>query len=173
MAVPRWAPADSPVQLIGLREAEAATGHLLIKAITITRSGLEPWRAYNLTVEADHTYFVGNLDAWVHNADDCGKYVYRYVEDGVVKYVGITKEPAIRAAAHLREKGLANPEQLFAGPISARDARLVEQVLIELHGLGMNGGSLMNKINSISPSKPLYQELSRGVELLKSVGYKL
>ena len=63
-----WQPKAAPLQTIGFRAAEAATGHLLVKAISITRSGLNPWRAYNLTVEGDHTFFVGKARAWVHNA---------------------------------------------------------------------------------------------------------
>ncbi|KZN66404.1 hypothetical protein N478_20275 [Pseudoalteromonas luteoviolacea S4060-1] len=31
--------------------------------------------------------------------------------------------------------------------LSRADAKAVEQVLIEHHGLGKNGGTLMNKIN--------------------------
>ncbi len=73
MVVSRWSPSASPLQTVGFRAAEAATGHLLVKAITITRSGLKKWRAYNLTVEGDHTYFVGKTNAWVHNVN-CPKW---------------------------------------------------------------------------------------------------
>ena len=56
--------------------------------------------------------------------------------------------------------------------LSRSDARAVEQALIEIHKLGKNGGSLLNKINSISPKKPQYGErLKRGYEILKSIGY--
>ena len=48
----------------------------------------------------------------------------------------------------------------------------VEQALIEIHGLGKNGGTLLNRINSISPTNPVYSsQLQRGYELLKSIGY--
>ncbi|MEG6510998.1 RHS repeat-associated core domain-containing protein [Desulforamulus ruminis] len=90
---------------------------------------------------------------------------------GVVEYVGITNNLARRAAEHLRSKGI-RIEALMKG-LSRSDARAVEQVLIEIHGLQKNGGTLMNKINSISISNPKYaQELNRGYELLKSAGYK-
>ena len=50
--------------------------------------------------------------------------------------------------------------------------RSVEQALIEIHGLGKNGGTLLNKINSISPNNPIYgQSLQRGYDLLKTIGY--
>jgi hypothetical protein len=48
-----------------------------------------------------------------------------------------------------------------------------EQVLIEIHGLGKNGGTLINQINSIAKSNPTYgSQLERGYELLKSIGYQ-
>lgn len=57
--------------------------------------------------------------------------------------------------------------------LSRSDSRAVEQALIEAHGLGKNGGTLMNKINSISKTNPNYaKQLQRGHELLQSIGYK-
>ncbi|MEK3734989.1 hypothetical protein MKX64_21495 [Paenibacillus sp. FSL M8-0334] len=57
--------------------------------------------------------------------------------------------------------------------LSRNDAKAVEQVLIEIHGLQKNGGSLMNKINSISNKNPSYaKQLKRGYELLKTIGDK-
>ena len=38
--------------------------------------------------------------------------------------------------------------------LSREDARAVEQALIEIHGLSKNGGTLMNRINSIARSNP-------------------
>ena len=96
--------------------------------------------------------------------------VYHAVEEGVTKYVGITKNLARRTAEHLSKKGI-NIEPLLQG-LTKADARSVEQALIEIHKLGKNGGTLLNKINSISPSNKVYKEsLERGYELLKSVGY--
>ena len=58
------------------------------------------------------------------------------------------------------------------GGLSRADARAVEQALIETHGLGKNGGTLINKINSISPTNPNYAaQLQRGYELLQKIGY--
>lgn len=57
--------------------------------------------------------------------------------------------------------------------LSRSDARAVEQALIEIHGLGKNGGTLLNKINSIAASNPTYAaQLQRGYALLKTIGYK-
>lgn len=56
--------------------------------------------------------------------------------------------------------------------LTRSDARAVEQALIEIHGLGKNGGTLLNKINSISSTNSAYaSQLQRGYELLKSIGY--
>lgn len=86
-----------------------------------------------------------------------------------VKYVGITSQFAIRQATHLRKLGI-NIEPLLKN-LTKADARAVEQVLIEMYKLPKNGGSLINKINSISKSNPAYGEaLKRGAELLKEVG---
>lgn len=62
--------------------------------------------------------------------------------------------------------------QLIGG-LTKMEARGVEQALINYHGLSKNGGgSLINKINSISSSNPAYTiQLQKGYELLKSIGY--
>jgi hypothetical protein len=58
------------------------------------------------------------------------------------------------------------------GGLSRSDARAMEQALIEVHGLIKNGGTLMNVINSIAKTNPIYAEsLARGYELLQTVGY--
>jgi filamentous hemagglutinin len=93
-------------------------------------------------------------------------------EDGTVQYVGITDNLEARSAAHLSQKGIEIDAIPGLQNISRSDARAVEQVLIEYNGLGKNGGSLINKINSISTANPIYaKSLSRGVDLLKTVGY--
>jgi filamentous hemagglutinin len=98
--------------------------------------------------------------------------VYWSVENGVTRYVGITDDLAARAAAHLRQKSIIVNEIPGLSGLARADARAVEQVLIETHGLGKNGGTLLNKINSIAKSNPAYAEsLRRGVELLKQAGY--
>lgn len=87
-----------------------------------------------------------------------------------VQYVGITNEIARRAAEHLRLNGIRINKLM--GNLTREDARAVEQVLIEIHGLSKNGGTLMNRINSIARSNPTYAAaLRRGLELLESVGY--
>ena len=93
-------------------------------------------------------------------------------EDGTTQYVGISDNIDARSAAHLSQKGIEiDPIPGLQG-ISRDDARAVEQVLIEYNGLGKNGGSLLNKINSIAVTNPTYaNSLNRGVGMLKSVGY--
>lgn len=102
--------------------------------------------------------------------------VYRSVnpQTGEVQYVGITESYEARAAAHLRQKGIKIEKIANLETLSRDDARAVEQVLIEYYGLGKNGGTLMNKINSISETNPKYAEsIRRGYEILKQAGYSL
>lgn len=93
-------------------------------------------------------------------------------EDGTTQYVGITDDVEARAAAHLSQKGIEiDPIPGLQG-ISRDDARAVEQTLIEYNGLGKNGGTLLNKINSIAATNPIYASaLARGRALLQSIGY--
>jgi hypothetical protein len=92
-------------------------------------------------------------------------------EQEQVQYVGLTDDIARRAAEHLRIRGF-EIQRLLKG-LSREDARAVEQALIETHGLGKNGGTLMNRINSIARTNPQYAALlRRGRELLESIGYK-
>ncbi len=90
---------------------------------------------------------------------------------GQAQYVGLTDDIARRAAEHLRTRGFRIEELL--GGLSREDARAVEQALIEIHGLGKNGGTLLNRINSVARTNPQYAAmLRRGMELLESIGYK-
>ncbi|KFE66801.1 hypothetical protein [Hyalangium minutum] len=94
--------------------------------------------------------------------------VYISRNGGQLQYVGITNDLARRAAEQLREKGI-HIEDLMNN-LSREDARAVEQVLIEIHGLQKNGGTLLNRINSIARSNPKYaRALRRGKELLKTL----
>lgn len=93
-------------------------------------------------------------------------------ENGTVQYVGIADNLEARSAAHLSQKGIEIDEIPGLQNISRSDARAVDQVLMEYNGLGKGGGSLINKINSISTANPIYAEsLARGSALLKTVGY--
>jgi len=47
------------------------------------------------------------------------------------------------------------------------------QALIEIHGLGKDGGTLLNKIKSIAVSSQEYaQRRQHAYELLQTVGYR-
>jgi len=77
---------------------------------------------------------------------------------------------ARRAAEHLAGKGIQIEK--IMGSLSRFDARSVEQALIEIYGLGKNGGTLLNQINSVAASNPQYAAmLQRGYYLLKTIGY--
>jgi len=93
--------------------------------------------------------------------------VYRYVEGGVTKYVGISNNFARRAAEHFTQREWNIERIPGLGNLSKSDARAVEQVLIEHYGLE----NLYNKINSIAASNSIYQEaLQRGLEILNHAG---
>ena len=102
--------------------------------------------------------------------------VYTCVVNGTTRYVGITDDVARRGAEHLSQKGIEIEGIRGLSNISRADARAVEQTLINYYGLGkVEGGSLLNKINSISPTKnptAYEQSLIRGKELLDRVDYQ-
>jgi RHS repeat-associated protein len=83
--------------------------------------------------------------------------VYQSIDKAThaVQYVGITMNYARRAAEHFRN-GLEIEPILGMTNISKLAARGVEQVLIEEHGLISQGGTLLNKINSIAKTNPIY-----------------
>jgi hypothetical protein len=92
--------------------------------------------------------------------------VYQMVEDGVVKYYGITNNFFRRAAEHLLQRGWSIEPIEGLENLSRFDARSVEQVLIEQAGLD----NLYNQINSIATSNPVYnQAVQRGLEILKAI----
>jgi len=87
-----------------------------------------------------------------------------------VEYIGITNNIERRTTEQLASKGINIKPIKGLTNLSREDARLVEQRLIEEHGLG----NLLNKINSISTKNPLYSSVStRGTALLKAAGYSL
>ena len=93
--------------------------------------------------------------------------VYQYVQNGSTRYVGHTNNFFRRAAEHLNSKGWDIRPLPGLNQLSKSDARAVEQVLIERHGLV----NLHNKINSISPRNPIYEEaIKRGAEILRKTG---
>lgn len=100
--------------------------------------------------------------------------VYTCEIDGVTRYVGITDDILRRGAEHFRQRGLVIEEFEGLQSLTRTDARAVEQVLINYHGLGSKGGTLLNKINSISKvrNQTAYERaLVRGTELLRRANY--
>jgi RHS repeat-associated protein len=125
--------------------------------------------AVKISRYADETVAITRLLS--KNGDQIGAttvYISRNAED-VIQYVGITDNIVARAAAHMRKKGIGI-EELLPG-LSRFDARAIEQVIIDHFQLGKNGGSLMNKINSISAKNPIYNDaIKRGKQLLEGAG---
>jgi excinuclease UvrABC nuclease subunit len=102
-----------------------------------------------------------------------GNVVYRALDEtGKTIYVGITNNLPRRAVEQLRAKGIEIDEIDGLTDLNRSDAQAVEQVLIESHGLEKNGGTLINKINSIGQTNPSYADaLNRGKTLLSEAGY--
>jgi hypothetical protein len=114
------------------------------------------------------------LASEARKAEEVGTTVYHSVEAGqqATKYVGITNNVARRGAEHAATKQIEIKAIKGLENLSRADARAVEQTLIEMHGLGKDGGTLMNKINSISKTNPKYADsLERGYQILRDVGY--
>ena len=77
-----------------------------------------------------------------------------------------------KQAVSLRYPAVRVGEQRRSVPGVSEVERGVEQVLIERFGLGKDGGSLLNKINSISSGNSAYNSaVARGRELLNQVGF--
>jgi RHS repeat-associated protein len=94
---------------------------------------------------------------------------YAVNSEGEVQYIGITKDFAARAAQHSGRFAIRRINPALNG-LSRADARAVEQALIEFFQLGKNGGSLLNKINSIARTNPTYpQAMQRAWQILGSI----
>ena len=92
----------------------------------------------------------GAMSAKVHS-------VYISKSNGTINYVGRTNNIARRTAEHaLNGKGVVPQE--VVNKLSLRQARGLEQALIEKYGMIKNGGTLINKINSIASSNPIYEK---------------
>ena len=102
-----------------------------------------------------------------------GNAVYQALDaSGKAEYVGITKNFLRRRAEHLRDSGRTINKIPGLDDLTRKDARNVEQALINAFGLKKNGGRLSNKINSISPLNKHYQRrVARGNEILRRVNY--
>lgn len=128
---------------------------------------------YDITVDKVHNFFVGDLGLLTHNTD-CQVYLAA-AKDGTIQYVGISKDIIRRFKSHQKNKGSTFEIQEIAGleRLSRDDARAVEQALIEILGLGRDGGSLnYNLINSVSPQHSDYRRMvDTGYELLAKAGY--
>ena len=119
---------------------------------TTSSTDSKPYTVYNLTVEDDHTYFVGSLGGgtWVHNTR-CGG-VYKLLdEEGNVMRTGRTKDLAQREVQHQK----TYPDLEFK-PIAETDdyatQRGVEQMAHEQYE------PPLNRIKGIRDNNPRRQE---------------
>lgn len=91
---------------------------------------------------------------------------------GEVNYVGITNNFPRRSIEQLRQNGIQIEPINDLPPMCRSDARAVEKTLIELYKLGKDGGTLINRINSIAKANPQYADaIRRGGDILIEIGY--
>ena len=79
------------------------------------------------------------------------------LEDGTVNYVGRTNNIARRTAEHANAGRGVVPQEV-AKRLTLKQARGLEQALINNYKMIKHGGTLINKINSIAASNPIYTE---------------
>lgn len=91
---------------------------------------------------------------------------------GQTVYVGIAENFRNRQLQHLGATGLQIQPIPSLANITRRQARAIEQVVIFKYKLGKNGGSLVNKINSIAPKnlRGFQKELQWAMGWLKQNG---
>ncbi|MCB1073611.1 MAG: hypothetical protein KDK96_11020 [Chlamydiia bacterium] len=100
--------------------------------------------------------------------------VYRSFDENTkeVNYIGITNNVERRTYEQLRARNIRIEPIFGLNNLSEYDARATEQALIEIHGLQKNGGTLMNRINSIAKTNPIKADaVKRGLEILKENEY--
>ena len=83
--------------------------------------------------------------------------VYISKTDDVVTYVGRTNNISRRTAEHALGKRGIVPQEV-ANKLTLKQARGLEQALINNFKMVKNGGTLLNKINSISRTNPIYDK---------------
>lgn len=94
-------------------------------------------------------------------------FVYKIVKNGKTFYIGITEDLLRRGAQH------GEKLEAIVGGLTRLEARGVEQALIEIHGLAKNGGELLNKINSIAKTNPIYKKaVEFGKKTIEAIGYR-
>ncbi|WP_245498416.1 hemagglutinin repeat-containing protein [Rhizobium leguminosarum] len=144
----------SPAEQSKLNEYRVTPLAKLVEALTLAIDSPKPWKRVQT---------IGGKTC-----------VYSCEINGVVRYVGITDDVARRGIEHLRSKEIVIEEIPGLSNLSRQDARAVEQTLINYYGLEKNGGTLINKINSISKTKnPTAYEraLIKGATLLRNAKY--
>ena len=109
----------------------------------------------------------GIVAGFVNPDGEAGKGAVSVYTIGKDAYAGISNNLERRAGEH----GVEELTKVVGG-LTRQGAKGVEQALIEHHGLGKEGGTLANKINSIAKSNPMYEKaVTFGRQVLQSIGY--
>ena len=86
-----------------------------------------------------------------------GHSVYISKADGTVNYIGRTNNIARRTLEHANAGRGVIPQEI-AKKLTLRQARGLEQALINKYKMIKDGGTLINKINSIATYNPIYSK---------------
>ena len=172
---PEWSPyvyvRDDPVQfrdLLGLCPEPVSCALILASTAGSV--------ATSVGSAATATTVIGATVAGVsiaNAASSFGYTVYRGVSSAG-EYFGITNNPTRRQGEHFRGPHKLQIAPMISG-LTKQQARAIEQVLIDVHGLNKEGGELLNKINSIAASKREEWSalLESPREMLKSAGHDM
>ena len=158
------------ISLIVVLAAPAVYGYVAGGSVALTSEGLLVAGSNGLGTLAASQAALGT--ASISTAGG-GITVYRAMDAaGRVIYVGITNSIVRRGGEQLRNLGIRIQAIPGLKNLNRIQARGVEQALINLHGLEKNGGTLLNKINSIATQNPVYESMVQyGNEMLKNVNY--
>ncbi len=130
----------------------------LTQVTRITPRRGPPVEVFNLEIDAEHVYHVGDGGVLVHNT-----YVYTEEINDVLRYVGITDDYARRAKEWARSGRLIQP---IAKGLTRTEARELEEAILWIYGRTRQGG-LANQIRSISITNPNYSlHLQNGLKRL-------
>ncbi len=132
----KWVPAGQ------LRQGERRLSESAeaVRVVSVTPRRGPPTVVYNLEVDAEHVYRVGEDGVLVHN--HC---VYMSRVNGEAEYVGRTNNFTRRRMEHAREHG--REVKSVADNITYRQARALEHELIAKYGRKPAGDGILSNIN--------------------------
>ncbi len=140
----------------GIGVIGGAVGGIIYDAVAGNEFGLSVWAGVQagLGIGAIVGMAVGGYTGY---ATFHGHSVYISTSDGTVNYVGRTNDIARRTLEHANAGRGIVPQEV-ASKLTLKQARGLEQALINKYKMIKNGGTLLNRINSIATSNPIYNK---------------